>query len=77
MTADTIATVQAAYRHLADDARNVFSHGIDGIEAAVARPMSLDEAVALSKEMIANAAERVMRLILIGEKSRKKSSRRS
>ena len=62
---------------LADDARNVFSHGIDGIEAAVARPMSLDEAVALSKEMIANAAERVMRLILIGEKSRKKSSRRS
>jgi glycerate kinase len=51
---------------LADDARDVFKHGIDGIEAAVARPMTLDEAVDSSKDMIANAAERVMRLIVIG-----------
>ncbi len=52
---------------LADDAGEVFKHGINGLEAAIARDMPLDEALANSREYIANAAERVIRLILIGQ----------
>ena len=52
---------------LADDAGQVFTHGINGLEAAIARDMPLDEALANSREYIANAAERVIRLILIGQ----------
>ena len=52
---------------LADDAGEVFTHGINGLEAAIARDMPLDEALANSREYIANAAERVIRLILIGQ----------
>ena len=52
---------------LADDAVEVFKHGINGLEAAIARDMPLDEALANSREYIANAAERVIRLILIGQ----------
>ena len=51
---------------LADDAGEAFRHGIGGLEAAIARDMTLDEALANSREYIANAAERVMRLIQIG-----------
>ena len=56
---------------LADDAGEVFRHGINGLEAAIARDMSLDEALANSGEFIANAAERAIRLILIGWKMNK------
>jgi glycerate kinase len=56
---------------LADNARDIFRHGIHGIEAAVARAMTLEEAMASSKDYIANAAERVMRLILIGKEMKK------
>ena len=52
---------------LADDAGEVFNHGIGGLEPAVARDMPLDEALANSREYIANAAERVIRLITIGQ----------
>ncbi len=52
---------------LADDASETFAHGVDGLEAAVARDMSLEEALANSREYIANAAERAMRLIKIGQ----------
>ena len=52
---------------LADDAGQVFTHGINGLEAAIARDMPLDEALANSREYIANAAERVIRLIMIGQ----------
>ena len=52
---------------LADDAGEVFKHGIGGLEPAIARDMSLDEALANSREYIANAAERVVRLINIGQ----------
>jgi glycerate kinase len=51
---------------LADDAGEVFRHGIGGLEPAIARDMTLDEALANSGEYIANAAERVIRLIGIG-----------
>ena len=56
---------------LADDAGEVFTHGINGLEAAIARDMPLDEALANSREYIANAAERVIRLILIGQGMKK------
>ncbi len=51
---------------LSDDARNVFQHGIDAIESAAAKDMTLQQAIAQSKADLANAAERVIRLILIG-----------
>ncbi len=60
---------------LADDARGVFEHGIDALEAGAARDMDLAEALRLSRAHLENAGERVMRLILIGE--RMASRRRS
>ena len=53
---------------LSDDARQVFGHGIDAIESAAAKDMSLEEAISNSKHDLANAAERVIRMILIGKK---------
>lgn len=57
---------------LADDAGEVFKHGIGGLEPAIARDMTLDEALANSREYIANAAERAIRLITIGQGITKK-----
>ena len=53
---------------LADDARNVFAHGIDGIASAAVKDMSLQEALRNSRNHIADAAERVIRMLLIGKK---------
>ena len=53
---------------ITDDANGVFAHGIDGLESACARDMSLEEAIANSKAHLANATERVLRLVLIGKK---------
>lgn len=53
---------------LGDDARGVFAHGIDALASAVARDMPLEEALAHARTYLANAAERAMRLILIGQK---------
>jgi glycerate 2-kinase len=53
---------------ITDDANGVFAHGIDGLESACARDMSLEEAIANSKAHLTNAAERVVRLVLIGKK---------
>lgn len=53
---------------ITDDANGVFTHGIDGLESACARDMSLDVAISHSKPHLTNAAERVVRLILIGKK---------
>ncbi|MEM7401414.1 MAG: glycerate kinase [Pseudomonadota bacterium] len=52
---------------LSDDARQVFDHGIDAIESAAAKDMSLEEAIKNSKQDLANASERVIRMILIGK----------
>jgi glycerate 2-kinase len=62
---------------ITDDANGVFAHGIDGLESACARDMSLEEAIGNSKAHLANAAERVVRLVLIGMKmAAKKPNRR-
>lgn len=61
---------------LADDASGVFEHGIHGLSAAAARDMSLAEAIANSPAHLANAAERVIRLILIGQKMGGRKRRR-
>ena len=61
---------------LSDDANGVFAHGIEGLESAYAREMPLTEAMENSKIYIANAAKRVMRLVLIGKKIETNKSRR-
>ena len=61
---------------IADDANAVFAYGIDGLESAYAREMPLAEAMGNSKIYIANAAERVLRLVLIGKKIAAKKSKR-
>ncbi len=62
---------------ITDDARGVFEHGIDGLASACARDMSLQEAMSNSRVHLANAAERVIRLVLIGKKlSKPKKSKR-
>ena len=53
---------------LSDDARQVFNHGIDGIESAAAKDMTLEEALAKSRPYLEDAAERAIRLLLIGKK---------
>jgi len=53
---------------LADDANGVFDHGIDGLEAATSNPMPLEVALKKSREYLQNAAERVARLIVIGQR---------
>jgi glycerate 2-kinase len=57
---------------LADDAPGVFKYGIDGLDSAVARDMPLEEALTGSRKFIANAAERAIRMILVGKKMSKK-----
>ena len=58
---------------ITDDANDIFAYGIDGLESACARDMSLEEAIKNSSNHLANAAERVIRLVLIGKKIAKKS----
>ncbi len=63
---------------LADDANGVFKHGIAGLESASAKPMPLEEALHNARAYVANAAERVIRQLLIGKKmaTRTKTSRK-
>lgn len=51
---------------LADDARGVFNHGIEGLASAIARDMPLEEALSGAREYVADAAERALRLVLVG-----------
>lgn len=53
---------------LADDAHVLFGCGVAGLEGACARDMSLEDAMQDANINLANAAERVIRLILVGEK---------
>ncbi len=53
---------------ITDDAHGVFAHGIAGLESAYARDMPLEEALSHAEVYLANAAERVIRLVLIGKK---------
>ncbi|MCI0667902.1 MAG: glycerate kinase [Methylococcaceae bacterium] len=61
---------------LADDARGVFQHGIDGLESAAARDMSLEEAIRNSRMHLQFAGERLARLLLIGRRIERKLSGR-
>jgi glycerate kinase len=53
---------------LADDAAGVFAHGIDGLETATPNAMPLEEAIGKSRQYLQDAAERVARLIVIGQR---------
>ena len=53
---------------LSDDVRTLFDYGIDGLDSAISRPMSLEQAMNESRKFVANSAERAMRLILVGKK---------
>lgn len=61
---------------LADDARGVFEHGIHGLDAAVARPMPLEDAFKHAHKYLANAAERAMRMIILGQDMEKERNRK-
>ncbi len=61
---------------LADDARGVYAHGIDAIEAAIARDMELGHALHHAATYIADAAERAMRLLRVGERLARRAARR-
>ena len=53
---------------LADDANGVFQHGIDAIESATPNAMPLDVAIQKSRQYLQDAAERVARLIVMGQR---------
>lgn len=57
---------------LADDARGVFEHGIDGLASATVRDMELATALKNSRQYLEDAGERVIRMLLIGMKMQKK-----
>lgn len=63
---------------LADDARCVYAMGIQGLSSAVARAMTIDEALAGAQHYLAEAAERAARLIDVGDKiaARRRRKRR-
>jgi glycerate kinase len=50
------------------DAELNFEHGIDSFESILNAPCTLDQAIANAPELVTNAAERVMRLMLVGQK---------
>ncbi len=54
---------------LADDAAGVFAHGIDGLESATPNAMALEVAIKKSRQYLQDAAERVARLIAIGQRA--------
>jgi glycerate kinase len=54
---------------LSDDAGGVFAHGIDGLETATPNAMPLDVAIKNSRQYLQDAAERVARLIAIGQRA--------
>jgi glycerate kinase len=60
---------------LADDAKGVFEHGIDGLEPATANPMPLELAIERSRQHLQDAAERAARLISIGQRMHVRSDR--
>ena len=51
-----------------DDVNDLFDSGLVAITSAVSRDMGLDEAIQLAPENIATAAERMLRLMLLGKR---------
>lgn len=50
------------------DAQLNLEHGIDSFESILDAPCTLDQAIANAPELVTNAAERVMRLMLVGQR---------
>ncbi len=59
--------VLAIVGDIGDDAAKVYQYGIHGIMSTVNRAMSLEEAMAGAAACLVDAAERVMRIIRIGQ----------
>ena len=55
---------------ISDDARGLYEHGIGALVSIVRGPMSLDEAIARGPELVADAAESVLRLFMLGADAR-------
>jgi len=53
---------------LSDDASGVFQHGIDGLASATPNAMPLEVAIRKSRQYLQDAAERVARLIVMGQR---------
>lgn len=53
---------------ISDDASVLYRHGIDAMVSIIPRPMSLEEAMSRGAELVADAAERAARLLLLGMK---------
>lgn len=51
---------------LGDNLEPLYMEGIDGLMSIVPEPMSLDEAMQKARVLVADAAERVARLLLVG-----------
>jgi len=60
--------VLAVVGDIGQGASAVYEHGIDGIMSTVNSAMPLKEAMARSTELLEDAAERVMRIVLIGRR---------
>jgi glycerate kinase len=60
--------VMAIGGSLADDAPEVYRHGIAGLAACITRDLDIAEALKHSKPYLAAAAERVARCLLVGRK---------
>lgn len=50
------------------DAQLNLEHGIDSFESILDAPCTLDQAIANAPQLVTNAAERAMRLLLVGQK---------
>lgn len=55
---------------ISPDAHHIFQHGIAGLESAYSRDMPLEESMGNAKTYLADAAERALRLVLVGKKIR-------
>jgi len=53
---------------IGEDAEVNFDHGIDSFESILDAPHTLDEAIATAPDLLIHAAERVTRLLLVGQK---------
>lgn len=61
---------------ISDDARSVFKYGVSGLASACARDMSLQEAIHHSRGHLTNAAERALRLVMIGRRLERLKNRK-
>jgi glycerate kinase len=53
---------------ISDDASAVYDNGIDALMSIVSYPMSLESAMKQAYDLVANAAERAMRLLMLGKR---------